>query len=589
MVELKTFYEIALLIGLATMLGLLGTLMRQPMVVAFITAGILAGPDVLNIVQSAEAVSALSEISIAVLLFLVGLKLDTTMVRSLGRVSVSTGLGQVAFTSLIGFVLCVGMGFDWLTSLYLSVALTFSSTIIIVKLLTDKQEIDSLHGKIALGFLIVQDLFVIFAMVVVSLLGLGVGGEGSEKDLTTLVLGAVGLVLFAGIFIRYVAEPLTGLLNRSTELMVIFAVAWAAILAAIADWVGLGKELGGLLAGVTLASTPVRDLIGARLASLRDFLLLFFFVSLGAGMDLSGLGTQIGPAFVLSLFVLIGNPLIVLAIMGYMGYRKRTGFLAGLTVAQISEFSLIFMAMGIGQGHVAPEAMGLITLIGLVTIMVSVYMIIWSHHLYEWCAPFLGMFERRHPFRELTNDTPGAEGRQHDVIVLGLGRYGSQIAQGLAAHGLRPLGIDFNPETVRSARERGFDVVFGDASDPEFLAHLPLAGVRMVISATQRTAGPLTEADCHATVIRALRHLGFEGPIAVTVDEDEAASLYRAMGATIVLCPSDDAAASATARLVAELGMTFEPAYQPKAKPFGEQTNWKRKTDGTSATGLSLP
>jgi len=239
------------------------------------------------------------------------------------------------------------MGIDWLTALYVAVALTFSSTIIIVKLLSDKQEIDALHGKIALGFLIVQDIFVVLAMVVVSAIGLG-GGEGEGGgSLVFLMLGALGMLAFVYVFIRYLANPLLHLVARSSELLVIFAVGWAAGFAAVADWIGLGKELGGLLAGVSLASTPMRDAIGSRLASLRDFLLLFFFLSLGAGLDLSTLGAQMGPAVVLSLFVLIGNPLIVLAIMGYMGYRKRTGFLAGLTVAQISEFSLIFMARGL--------------------------------------------------------------------------------------------------------------------------------------------------------------------------------------------------------------------------------------------------
>lgn len=547
---LNIFNEIALLLGLATALGLIATLLRQPMIVAFIGAGILAGPAALNIIRSAQALELLSQISVAVLLFLVGLKLDTAMVRSLGRVAVATGLGQVLFTALVGFVLCLGMGLDWLTALYVSVALTFSSTIIIVKLLTDKREVDSLHGKIALGFLIVQDLFVVVAMVVISTLGVGIGGEASKKDAGTLAVGAAGLIGFAAVFIRYLAEPLTRLLSRSSELLVIFAVAWAAGLAAVADAVGLGKEMGGLLAGVSLASTPVRDLLGARLASLRDFLLLFFFVSLGAGMELSALGEQLWPAMVLSLFVLIGNPLIVLAIMGYMGYRKRTGFLAGLTVAQISEFSLIFMAMGISLGHVTRDAMGLVTLVGLVTITLSVYMITWSHNLYEWCAPFLDIFERGIPYREVSEDTPGADRRGHDIILLGLGRYGNRIGEGLLARGLRVLGVDFNPETVRAWRRRGNDALLGDATDPEFLAHLPLRGVRAVVSTTMRTQTPLTESDSHSAVIRALRELGYQGNIAVTVEDESAAHYYRQLGATTILCPFADAASTALARLL---------------------------------------
>lgn len=177
------------------------------MIVAFIAAGLLAGPDVLNIVRSTEAVALLSQISIAVLLFLVGLKLDMTLVRNLGRVAVATGLGQVSFTSAIGFVLCLVMGFDWLTSLYVAVALTFSSTIIIVKLLSDKREVDSLHGKIALGFLIVQDLFVVFAMVVVSTMGIGAHEAHGGGGLGALVIGTLALAALAWVFIRHLAEP----------------------------------------------------------------------------------------------------------------------------------------------------------------------------------------------------------------------------------------------------------------------------------------------------------------------------------------------------------------------------------------------
>jgi hypothetical protein len=239
-----------------------------------------------------------------------------------------------------------------------------------------------------------------------------------------------------------------------------------------------------------------------------------------------------------------------LAIMGFMGYRKRTGFLAGLTVAQISEFSLIFMAMGLTLGHVAPEAMGLVTLVGLVTIALSVYMITWSHKLYVFCEPWLGLFERRIAFREVSDDTPGAEGRGHDVIVLGLGRYGCRIGHGLMAAGLRPLGVDFDPEALRNWRRMGMDATLGDATDPEFLGHLPLKGVRAVVSAMPRQRGALTEADGHAALVQGLRDAGFRGQVAVTVDRTDDGDRYRTMGATLILSPFEDAAEAAVARLL---------------------------------------
>ena len=544
------FYEIAMLVLLAAVMGFFGLLARQPLVVAFIAVGVLAGPDALGLVSSTDFIETLSQISIAVLLFLVGLKLDLSLVRNLGKVAVATGLGQVTFTAFFGFLICLALGLDPVTSLYIAIALTFSSTIIIVKLLSDKQEIGALHGKIALGFLIVQDIFVVLAMVTLSALGVGMGDEaGSIADIALVFVGGAGMVAFVVLFIRYAAEPLLNLISRSPELMVIFAVGWAASLAAAGDMLGFGKELGGLLAGVSLASTQYREAISSRLASLRDFLLLFFFINLGASLDLSTLGDQIGPAIVLSLFVLIGNPLIVLAIMGYMGYRKRTGFLAGLTVAQISEFSLIFMAMGITIGHVGQDAMGLVTLVGLVTIALSVYMITWSHKLFEICEPWLGIFERRNAHRE-TKDTEGGDlDRNYDFVIFGLGRYGCRIGQRLHEQGFKVLGIDFDPEALTNWRKMGLSAAFGDATDPEFVAHMDLGAVRAVVSAVPRERGSLTEADPQLALLHGLKSANYTGKVFLSVQQMAEADDLLQRGASVILKPFDDAADYAVRQL----------------------------------------
>ncbi len=548
----NVFYETAALVLLAAGLGFVGLVLRQPLVVAFIAAGVLAGPDALGLVTSSAFVETLSQISIAVLLFLVGLKLDLGLVRNLGRVAVATGLGQVGFTAAFGFLICLALGIGWLESLYIAVALTFSSTIIIVKLLSDKQEIDSLHGRIALGFLIVQDIFVVLAMVALSAIGVGAAAEdGGLGQALRLAAGGLGMLALVFLFIRYIATPLLRQVARSPELLVIAAVGWAAGLAALGDWVGFGKELGGLLAGVALASTPYREAIVSRLASLRDFLLLFFFLHLGAAIDLGGLGAQVWPALVLSVFVLVGNPLIVLAIMGWMGYRRRTGFLAGLTVAQISEFSLIFMAMGVTLGHVSEGALGLVTLVGLVTIALSVYMITYSHHLFAVFEPWLGAFERPSPFRERTPDAVGADEGAYDVIVFGLGRFGRSIGTGLRARGLRVLGVDFDPEALAAWSRLGLDARFGDATDAEAPAHLPLAGVRAVVAAVTRTNGPLTEAHPQLALLHGLRAARFEGRVVLSADDPEEAARLRALGADDVLVPFEDAAARAVDRILA--------------------------------------
>jgi voltage-gated potassium channel Kch len=353
---------------------------------------------------------------------------------------------------------------------------------------------------------------------------------------------------FVALFIRYAANPLVERLSRAPELLVSFAIGWAALLAAVGHYLGFGKELGGLLAGVSLASTPFREAIAARLASLRDFLLLFFFIALGASLDLSVLGAAVWPALILSAFVLIGNPLIVLAIMGAMGYRKRTGFLAGLTVAQISEFSLIFMAMGVAIGHVADEALGLVTLVGLVTIAASTYMITFSHQIYDRLEPFLGIFERKGAGERREDATQ--EARPHEVILFGLGRYGLGIGAELRDGGLRVLGVDFSPEAVRHAREQGYDVVFGDATDPEFLGHLPLGSARWLVLAVPEHDTGLTHDDPRRALLRAVRDMGFDGRVAVAAHRASTVDDLTAAGADLVLMPYRDASVAAAGMIL---------------------------------------
>ncbi len=527
---------------MAAGIGLIGTLARQPLIVSFIAVGLIAGPSALDVVHSDAQIDLLSELGIAVLLFLVGIKLDVKLIRSLGVVSVMTGLGQVFFTAFFGYLIGLGLGLDHVTSLYVAVALTFSSTIIIVKLLSDKREIDALHGQIALGFLIVQDLVVVLAMIVLSAIGIGAAdaGHGGGSVMTVLASG-VGLVMAVVLFVRYIANPLTERLAGAPELLIIFAIALAAMFAAVGDTVGLGKEVGGLLAGVALASTPYRETIAARLGPLRDFLLLFFFIALGATLDLSLLGTHMVGALVFSIFVLIGNPLIVLAIMGAMGYRKRTGFLAGLTVAQISEFSLIFVAMGVSLGHVADNALGLVTMVGLVTIAASTYMITYSHRLYALFEPLLGVFERKGTPRE-PSEAGAHEANSYSVIIFGLGRFGTAIGLRLNKRGIRVLGVDFNPQAVRRWRDLGLDADFGDASDPGFVAELPFRGAEWMVSTVPIHPTGLSHEDTRRTLIQLARAAGFSGRMAAASHSAGDTEVMFSAGVDLVLEPFQDAA-----------------------------------------------
>jgi len=537
------FTEIAALLFLAALFGAIGLRLKQPLIVSFIALGILVGPTGLEIVSANSQIDLLAKLGIALLLFVVGLKLDMHIIRTMGPVALATGLGQVFFTAVFGYLIALALGMSPVGAVYIAMALTFSSTIIIVKLLSDKHEVDALHGRIALGFLIIQDIVVVLVMIGLTAFGQGGDFESLQNEALKVLVNGSGLLLAIMLLMRYVLPYILRLLAKSQELLLLFAIAWAVSLATIGVMLGFSKEVGAFLAGVSIASSPYKDLIAARMVGLRDFLLLFFFIDLGAQMDLSMIGQQLTPALIFSVFVLLGNPLIVMVIMGYLGYRKRTGFLAGLTVAQISEFSLILGALGVKLGHITSQTLGIITLVGVITISISTYMIIYSHQLYEKLAPWMGIFERKIAYRELQQDTDTVDNRAN-VILIGLGRFGAGIADILRANHYRLHCIDFNPDLVHKGHRTENSVHYGDAEDPEFISTLPLAHVKWVIS---------TADDPHVSLslLQGLNGQDFQGKIAVTAHNHAIADKLKQAGADLVLIPYEDAGKGAAAQIIA--------------------------------------
>ena len=526
----NTFYEFAIILSFAALLAMFGQLLKQPLIVMFIFLGIILGPAVLDIVKSKDNIHLLAEIGIAILLFIVGLKLDLRIIRSVGRIALLTGLGQVIFTSLFGYFIGIGLGFSSLHSFYIAVALTFSSTIIIVKLLSDKREIDSLHGQIAIGFLIVQDIVVILVMITLSAIGRDTGEPLINDLFKTFLVGFVLLGVSLAVM-KWVIPKLTHFLAKSQEMLTLFAIAWAVFLATAGELMGFSGEVGAFLAGISLASSEFKETISNRLVSLRDFLLLFFFVHLGSELDFSVIGSQLNAAIVFSLFVLIGNPIIVLIIMGRMGYRKRTAFLAGLTVAQISEFSLIFAGLGLTVGHITDETVGLITLVGLITIGLSTYLILYSHPIYEKIAPLLSVFERKNPFQEDKNDAMKL--LDYDIIIIGLGRFGNRISSSLESHKeLRVVGVDYDPEKIKQWKTEQKSVIYGDAEDPDLIDLLPYKEAKYIITA-------IPEFEHSQKLVQNLRKKGYTGKVVLTSINNEN---LEDCGADIILKPFEMAA-----------------------------------------------
>ena len=523
-IQSSLFYELAALMLLAGVLGFIGQKLRQPLIVVFIGVGLLAGPDVMGIVVHQEEhhnlVEILAELGISLLLFMVGLKLNPEVIRTMGVMALITGIAQVTLSTIIGAGLCLLLGFDMRAAVICGLGLAFSSTIIVVKLLSDQREIESLYGKMALGILIVQDLVVIITVVAMS-------GFSSEITPTTqdlmgqygmTGLKLVGITLVIWIFTKYFADGLAHALSRSSELTVIFAIGFSAAMAALSDSLGLSKELGGLLAGISLAPTAFRTSIYARLSSLRDFLLLFFFIGLGTQLSFENIGDQIILAAGISLFVLIAKPLIIMGIMAALGYRKRTCFQTGIVLSQISEFSLILSAVALSAGFLSAEQFNIMTLTGMMTIGLSTYLTLSSAAIYRFFEKPLALFERS---RLREGDFTSKIERDYDVILYGLGRYGTAMARHLQQDGARILGVDFDPDSVRKAQESGIPAIYGDAADPEFPSFLPLETAHTIVLCIPLAATSPLIADTRHSLSKGLRTLGFKGRIAVISHQRE--------------------------------------------------------------------
>jgi Kef-type K+ transport system membrane component KefB len=516
------FIELSIIIIVAVTILTLTRLLRQPLILGYILTGILFSPSFFNIIKSTEVISTFSEIGIALLLFLVGLNLNPKIIKKLGLVSLITGVGQVLFTSIIGFFIARALGFAFLPAIYISIALTFSSTIIIMKLLSDKGELDKLHGKIAIGFLIIQDLIAVFALMAISSLSDETISLTSFATKTFVTGGITIVVLFLAGF--YILPKITKYIARSQEFLLLFSLGWCFAIATLFAVLGFSIEIGALLAGITLSISPYKIEISSKLRPIRDFFLFLFFIWLGLQMSFADISTQWPGIIIFSLFILIGNPLIVMVLMGMMKYKKQTSFLAGLTVAQISEFSLILIALGVKVGHLTPEILSFVTLIGIITIAGSSYLIVYSHRIYPLFAKSLSVFERKEA-KEGSQDS-----EQNDIIMFGANRTGHEILSTLKKNKAKVLIVDYDPETIEKLSKKGYKCIYGDITDPELLLDIDVCSSKMIIST-------VAEVESNILFIKRLKLCNPKAIIITTTDQAEDALLLYQNGADYVILP----------------------------------------------------
>lgn len=516
----EAFLEISIIMAVALGVATIMHLLRQPLIIGHIITGLLVGPYVLNLLHSPETLEVFSSIGITLLLFVVGLGLNPGVIREVGKTAVITGVGQVLFTTIVGFFLAQWLGFGATEAAFIGLAISFSSTIIIMKLLTDKREINQLYGKISVGFLLIQDLIATFALVFVVAM--------AEKQPLVQVVPLLFVKLVAALAVvilvaRYALPKLSRFVASSGEFLFLFALAWGLGVATVFKLIGLSIEVGALVAGVALASAPYSLEVSSRMKPLRDFFIVVFFILLGAGMKLTNVGDIILPAVLFSVLILIGNPIIVMTLMRFLGYAKKTNFKAGLAVAQISEFSLIFIVLSQKVGLVSEEISSMMTLIGIITIAVSTYMIIYADQLYELLQKPLEIFEKK-SLRQ-----PRQQHEHYDVIVFGYERAGFTFIEKLQKMKTKFLVVDYNPDIISDLTDKGIPARFGDANDLELLQELDLDHTKMVISVLANLDANrliLDQIPVRSKIIRVVTSDAIDG----------AEQLYDA-GATYVMMP----------------------------------------------------
>ncbi len=521
---MEVFLEIGMIIVVAILITGIMRLLKQPLIIGYILSGIIVGPYFFDIIRSTETITIFSHIGVALLLFIVGLSLSPKVIKEVGKVSLVTGVGQVIFTSLIGFFISRLLGFSTIVSVYIAIALTFSSTIIIMKLLSDKGDTETLYGKIAIGFLIVQDLIAILILMVISSIPTGF-------NLSSLVFGTIlkGLGLLVLLFLVgiYILPHITKLVAKSQEFLLLFSIGWCLALASLFHYLNFSVEIGALLAGITLSLSPYRFEISSRMRPLRDFFIVLFFILLGSQMAFTAITQHIIPIMIFSVFILIGNPLIVMVLMGLLGYTKRNSFLAGLTVAQISEFSIILIALGVKVGHLTNEILSLVTAVGLITIAGSSYMVLYANKIYPHLSKYLRIFERK---GSKVDEHKYHEDGIYDIILFGYNRIGYDLLKSFKKIKKKFLVVDYNPETIINLAKEGVDCRYGDVSDYELLNELNLSKAKMMYST-------IPDFDTNLFLINKIRESNKKAIIIVVSHQiDEAMELYD-NGATYVLMP----------------------------------------------------
>lgn len=538
---------IGICVAAAALLALVGWRLRQPLILAYLVTGVVIGPVGLNWVSNPASIATVAEIGLILLLFIIGLEIDLKKLASAGAPVLLTGGLQVPICVALGLGFFFLLGFrDFPGSyalLYLAATMSLSSTLVVVKLLYDKVELDTLPGRITLGVLVIQDLWAVAMLAVQPNLV-----NPNLLPLALSLLKGAALVLLGLAISKNVLPHLFRAVAKAPELVLVSALAWCFFLAAVASTIGLSREMGALIAGVSLSTFPYSLDVIAKATSIRDFFVTLFFVALGMQIPIPNLGVVM-LGLIASGF-LIASRLVVVPILEMLRLGHRTSLIPAINLANVSEFSIVIASLGFAKHQVGPDVVTAVIMVFAITSVVSTYMINANHSIQKalgWVMVRAGLedFETSHPSPAEPVEKP------HAVVFLGFFRDASSILYEIEAaeRHRKPKGgsflsevlvIDFNPHVMKELRSRGIACMYGDIAHVDTLQHAGIAGARLIVSSI---TDDILRGTTNLRLLRGLRRVCPDARVVLTSEHIRQATEFYEAGADFVYIPRIHSAA----------------------------------------------
>lgn len=516
------FAGLSIIIAVGAVVALLMRAIKQPLLIGHIFTGIIVGPVAFNVLDNPNSLQVFGDIGIALLLFIIGLGMNPSVIKEVGKASAVTGVAEVGLVTVFGWLILHSLGLSNHQAAFVAFGLGINSTIVALKLLGDKKELGRLYGKLTIGTSLVEDVVAAVALLLVA----------SAKDGRLFSAGPLVALAFKGALVglaMYIVSKellprIQKIVASDQELLFLTSIAIGLGSAALFAKIGFSMEVGALAAGVLLASRPYAQEVAARLRPLRDFFVIVFFIALGTELTFNNFSAIFWPFVIGTLVVVVLKPTIIMASLGFLGYTKRTSFMTAATLSQVSEFSIIFVILAAQKGLISHQTVSLLTFIALASIAISTYLVTYSDKVFGYLKDHLDMFERKKAEGEKLPS------ERNDLVLFGYQRGGHEFINLFKKLKMSYVVIDYDPEVVDLIEQRKINYLYGDATDVELLEEAGVEHAKMVVST-------IPDVQVNLFLVHFVRKKNPRIILIMHADDPfEAAKLYEA-GASYVILP----------------------------------------------------